>query len=410
LLAIKRPRLLALVAPMSAGLWGDDPFGPRGVVYPQSDEDGRIASGSSTMKGTAATQTPASAGPPPRSRLRRFVLLAGLAAAGFVAAFGLAKLTQPSAPPGMVRVPGGEFTMGTDSEAGWPDEKPAHRVRVSAFWLDETEVTNAQFRAFVEATNYVTTAEKPVDPDTVVRQMPPGTPPPPKERLAPGSLVFTPTAGPVNLKDWAQWWRWTPGACWKHPEGPGSTIDGKDDHPVVHISWDDATAYAQWAGKRLPTEAEWECAARGRLEKKLYAWGDEKPGAGGKWQANIWQGAFPYQNTALDGFERTAPVKSYKGNDYGLHDMAGNVWEWCSDWYDHGLYRTRAGDGATVNPSGPERSSNPGRPYTPERVQRGGSFLCSDVYCTRYRPSARHGCSPDTGMSHVGFRCAKSID
>ena len=364
------------------------------------------------MKETAATRARAGSGSPPRSqtRLRRFALLAGLAATGFVAAFGLAKLIQPSAPPGMVRVPGGEFTMGTDSEAGWPDEKPAHRVRVNAFWMDETEVTNAQFRAFVEATNYVTTAEKPVDLDAILRQMPPGTPPPPKERLVPGSLVFTPTAGPVDLKDWSQWWKWTPGACWKHPEGPGSTIDGRDDHPVVHVSWDDATAYAKWAGKRLPTEAEWERAARGGSEKKLYAWGDEKPGAEGKWRANIWQGAFPYQNSALDGFERTAPVKSYTPNGYGLHDMAGNVWEWCSDWYDHNLYRTRAGDARTVNPSGPERSSNPARPFTPERVQRGGSFLCSDVYCTRYRPSARHGCSPDTGMSHVGFRCAKSIE
>ncbi len=345
----------------------------------------------------------------PKRRIPRFVLLAALAAGGFAAAFGLAKLIQHRlAPPGMVWIPGDEFTMGTDSDLGWSDEKPAHRVKVDGFWMDETEVTNAQFRAFVEATGYVTTAERPVDAEAILRQMPPGTPAPPPERLAPGSLVFTPTAGPTNLKDFSQWWRWTPGACWRHPEGPGSTTDGKDDHPVVHVSWDDAAAYAKWAGKRLPTEAEWEFAARGGLDGKPYVWGDEKPGAAGKWQANLWQGEFPHKNAALDGFERTAPVRSYPPNGFGLHDMAGNVWEWCADWYDRDLYRKRAGKGVVVNPPGPDRSSNPARPFTPERVQRGGSFLCNDAYCTRYRPGARHGCSPDTGMSHVGFRCAKS--
>ena len=347
--------------------------------------------------------------PRPGPRVPRGVLLAALAAAGFAAAFGLARLIQHgSAPAGMVWVPGGEFTMGTDSDLGWPDEKPAHRAKVDGFWMDETEVTNAQFRAFVEATGYVTTAEKPVDAEAILRQLPPGTPAPPPERLAPGSLVFTPTAGPVKLNDFSQWWTWTPGACWRHPEGPGSTTDGKEHHPVVHVSWDDATAYAKWAGKRLPTEAEWEFAARGGLDGRPYAWGDEKPGAGGTWQANLWQGEFPHRNAALDGFERTAPVRSFAPNGYGLHDMAGNVWEWCADWYDRDLYRKRAGKGVIINPAGPDRSSNPARPFTPERVQRGGSFLCNDAYCTRYRPSARHGCSPDTGMSHVGFRCAKS--
>jgi formylglycine-generating enzyme required for sulfatase activity len=363
------------------------------------------------MKGTVTTRAAASHAPPTQSRprIRRLAVLAGLAVGGFAAAFGLAKLTQhESAPSGMVWIPGGEFTMGTDSDIGWPDEKPAHRVKVDGFWMDETEVTNAQFRKFVQATGYVTTAEKPVEAEAILRQMPPGTPAPPPEKLVPGSLVFTPTASPVDLRDWSQWWKWTPGACWKHPEGRGSTIDGKDDHPVVHVSWDDAIAYCKWAGKRLPTEAEWEFAARGGLEKKPYVWGDEKPGAGGKWQANIWQGEFPYKNTALDGFERTAPARSFEPNGYGLYDMAGNVWEWCSDWYDRDLYRNRAGKGVIVNPAGPDRSSNPARPYTPERSQRGGSFLCADSYCTRYRPSARHGCSPDTGMSHVGFRCAKS--
>jgi sulfatase modifying factor 1 len=311
------------------------------------------------------------------------------------------------APAGMVWVPGGEFTMGTDSDLGWPDEKPAHRVRVRGFWMDEAEVSNAQFAKFVAATGYVTTAERPVDPDLILRQLPPGTPAPPPERLAPGSLVFTPPPGPVDLRDPTRWWTWTPGACWKRPEGRASNLDGRENHPVVHVSWDDAVAFAKWAGKRLPTEAEWEFAARGGLDGKSYVWGDERP-SDTAIHANIWQGAFPYRNMALDGYARTAPVKSYRPNGYGLHDTAGNVWEWCADWYDRDLYKRRAGKGTVLDPVGPERSSNPARPYTPERVQRGGSFLCSDEYCTRYRPSARHGCSPDTGMSHVGFRCVKS--
>jgi formylglycine-generating enzyme required for sulfatase activity len=274
--------------------------------------------------------------------------------------------------------------------------------------MDETEVTNAQFRRFAEATGYVTTAEKTPKVEDILSQMPPGTPPPPKEKLVPGSLVFVPASGPVKLNDFSQWWHWTPGANWRHPEGPGSGIEGKEEHPMVHVSWDDAVAYAKWAGKRLPTEAEWEFAARGGLENKPYAWGDEKPGAGGKWQCNIWQGEFPHRNTALDGHERTAPVKSYSPNGHGVYDMAGNVWEWCADWYQRDLYRHRAGKGVTVNPAGPERSRDPQHPFMKQRVQRGGSFLCNDSYCSRYRPSARHGCSPDTGMSHVGFRCVMS--
>jgi formylglycine-generating enzyme required for sulfatase activity len=307
----------------------------------------------------------------------------------------------------MVWIPGGEFTMGTDSELGWPDERPAHRVRVDGFFMDETDVTNAQFREFVEATGYVTTAEKPPDEEEIMRQVPPGTPRPPKEKLVPGSLVFTPTSGPVGLQDFSQWWRWTPGADWKHPEGPDSDIDGKDDHPVVHVSWDDAVAYAKWAGKRLPTEAEWEFAARGGLDNKPYVWGDDPP-ADTNIRANIWQGHFPYENTAKDGYLRTSPVKAFPPNGYGLYDMSGNVWQWCSDWYDRELYRKRAGKGVTANPKGPDRSLDPQRPFMPQRVQRGGSFLCHDSYCSRYRPSARHGCSYDSGMSHVGFRCVKS--
>ncbi len=350
---------------------------------------------------------------PKRARFFRVVFLLAIAGSAFLAAYWLTKLsTQGSLhrrPPGMVWIPGGEFTMGTDSDMGWPDEKPSHRVRVDGFWMDETEVTNAQFRAFVEATGYVTTAEKPPDLEEILKQSPPGTPPPAKEKMVPGSLVFKPTKRSVDLRDFAQWWHWTPGADWRHPEGPGSSLDGRDNHPVVHISWDDAAAYAKWAGKRLPTEAEWEFAARGGLDGKPYVWGDaplseEKP------QCNIWQGEFPHRNTVRDGYERTAPVKSYPPNGYGLYDMAGNVWEWCADWYDHQLYRHRAGQGVTINPIGPSRTIDSQRPFMPQRVQRGGSFLCNDRYCSRYRPSARHGCSPDTSMAHVGFRCVATDD
>ena len=317
--------------------------------------------------------------------------------------------TPPAPPAGMVRIPGGTFQMGTDDELGWADEKPAHRVRVDSFWIDETTVTNAQFRRFVEATGYVTTAEKPPDANELLRQLPPGTPVD-KGSLVPGSLVFVPTSVPVNVKGpeaYRQWWKWQPGANWRHPEGPDSNLDGKDEHPVVHVSWDDAVAYAKWAGKRLPTEAEWEFAARGGLDGKRYAWGDE-PFNEKKPQVKIWQGEFPWKNTASDGHPRTAPVKSYPPNGYGLYDMSGNVWEWCADWYDHDLYRRRAGQGVIDNPQGPARSYSPAHPYQPERAQRGGSFLCSDSYCARYRPSARQGCPPDTGMSHVGFRCVQS--
>jgi formylglycine-generating enzyme required for sulfatase activity len=310
----------------------------------------------------------------------------------------------------MVWIPGGEFTMGTDLDLGWVDEKPAHRVRVDGFWMDQTEVTNAQFRDFVKATGYATTAEKPPDVEEILRQLPPDTPPPPREKLVPGSLVFQPTVGKLlDFRDYSQWWHWTPGANWRHPEGPGSSLAGKDDHPVVHVSWDDAVAYARWAGKRLPTEAEWEFAARGGLEDKPYVWGDEKP-SDTRIFANVWQGEFPHQNTARDGFVRTAAVKSFAANGYDLFDMAGNVWEWCRDFYRVDLYRQRAGKGVIVNPAGPDSALDPRNPRAPSRVQRGGSFLCHESYCLRYRPSARHGCSPDTGMSHVGFRCVTTTE
>jgi formylglycine-generating enzyme required for sulfatase activity len=342
--------------------------------------------------------------------MKRIVTLLLLGTVAFAVAYASTRLFHlpPKAPPGMVWIPGGEFTMGTDSTLGWPDEKPAHRVRVDGFWMDETEVTNAQFQEFVEATGYVTTAEQPPSLDEIMRQMPPGTPPPPKEKLVPGSLVFQPTSGPVDTRDFSQWWYWTPGADWRHPEGPDSSIAGRDSYPVVQVSWDDAIAYANWAGKRLPTKAEWERAARGGLDSKLYTWGDE-PFSESKPQCNIWQGSFPWKNTAKDGFEGTAPVRSYAPNGYGLYDMAGNVWEWCADFYDSGLYGSRAAaQQIAVNPQA-QRSFNAANPFQVQRVQRGGSFLCNDSYCSRYRPSARHGCSPDTGMSHVGFRCVQDV-
>lgn len=306
----------------------------------------------------------------------------------------------------MVFIPGGEFVMGTNSELGWPEEQPAHRVVVDAFWIDSTEVTNAQFRKFVEATGYLTTAERVPDANELLRQLPPGTAAPPAEALVPGSLVFRMTPAPVPLDDYAQWWQWTPGACWRHPEGPESDLDGRDQHPVVHVSWEDATAYARWAGKRLPTEAEWEIAARGGLKNQPYVWGDVGP-ADALPPANLWQGIFPTVNSGADGFAGTAPVKSFSPNGFGVFDMAGNVWEWCADAYDATLYRTRAGERPTVNPFN-ERSRDPRNPRSSSRALRGGSYLCHDTYCSRYRPSARHGLAPDTGMSHVGFRCVKT--
>ena len=352
------------------------------------------------------------AAPPPkraRPRLQRIAILAVMGLGGFAIAFGAVKLLQQqSTPPGMVWIPGGEFTMGTDSELGHFAEKPAHRVRVDGFFMDETDVTNAQFRSFAEATGYLTTAERTPTLDEIMRHAMPGATPPPPEKLVPGSLVFMPPDHPVSLNDVTQWQKWTPGANWRHPEGPGSTIEGHEDHPVVHVSWDDAKAYAAWAGKRLPTEAEWEFAARGGLEGKRYVWGDE-PFSDEYPQCNTFQGHFPDNNTAKDGYKRTSPVKAFPPNGYGLYDMAGNVWQWCDDWFLPDAYARVAGRGVLLNPTGPIASFDPlMRP--PERVQRGGSFLCCVGYCFNYRPSARLGCTPDTGMSHLGFRCVKSND
>ncbi len=309
----------------------------------------------------------------------------------------------------MVWVPGGEFTMGWDGPGGRYDERPAHRVRVDGFWMDATEVTNAQFRAFVEATGYVTTAERPPDWEELKRQLPPGTPKPPDDVLVPGSLVFETPRGAIDPQDYAQWWTWAPGASWRHPAGPGSTIDGKDDLPVVHVSWHDAQAYAQWAGKRLPTEAEWERAARFDHDGARYAWGDELA-PGGRHMANIWQGSFPQRDTAADGFAGAAPVKSFPPNALGLYDLAGNVWEWTADQFRPDTYKERAANlepgGCCVNPTGPDSTADPRNPFARDsRVHKGGSFLCHASYCESYRPSAKMGTPPDTGMSHLGFRC-----
>jgi formylglycine-generating enzyme len=318
-----------------------------------------------------------------------------------------ADATRRDGPAGMVWIPAGEFDMGSTHTLARPDEQPVHRVRVDGFWMDATEVTNAQFAAFVEATGYLTVAERPIDWEELKKQLPPGTPKPHDSQLQPGSLVFTPPAHPVDLRQSHRWWTWTIDANWRRPEGPGSSLEGREDHPVVHVAHEDAAAYAAWAGKRLPTEAEWEFAARGGLERRANVWGDEPVDAR---RANTWQGLFPSHNTAEDGFARAAPVGSYPANGYGLYDMAGNVWEWCSDRYRPDTYARQvlvSGRGAVIaNPAGPERSLDPRNPDAPDsRVQRGGSFLCNDSYCASYRPSARMAAPPDTGMQHLGFRC-----
>ncbi len=312
----------------------------------------------------------------------------------------------------MVWIPGGEFTMGSIDSLARPDEAPPHRVRVDGFWIDETEVTNAQFRAFVESTGYVTVAERAIDWEQMKTQVAPGTPRPPAEELLPGSLVFTPPAHAVDLRSHAAWWTWVTGASWRHPEGSASDLAGRDDHPVVHIAFEDAVAFATWAGKRLPTEAEWEFAARGGLDGTINVWGDQPVDAT---RCNIWDGEFPHRNTGEDGFVRTSPVRSFPPNGYGVFDMAGNVWEWCSDFYRPDTYRarqqTRSSGRVVDNPTGPTSSRDPRHPHEPElRVMRGGSFLCNDAYCASYRPSARMASAPDTGLSHTGFRCVKSAE
>ena len=350
--------------------------------------------------------------PPPAPRkAHRWLVAAGVAllvVAACAVGVGLAR-SRPSAPPPpapkagpppesetgeMVWIPGGAFRMGRDPGlcdsplccmAGVKDALPIHEVEIDGFWMDRTDVTNAQFQRFVRATGYKTVAERASD------------------GLPAGSFVFRPPDKVPDLKNPMLWWEFTPGADWRRPEGPGGSIDGRMDHPVVQVCWYDAVVYARWAGKRLPTEAEWEYAARDGLDGKRYAWGDElRPD--GKWRANIWQGDFPVRNTLDDGFRGTAPVGSFPPNGYGLYDMSGNVWQWCADWYRPDYYERSP----RRNPPGPDDSLDPNEPGVPKRVQRGGSFLCSDVYCQGYQPGSRGKGQPNSAASHIGFRCARS--
>ena len=321
---------------------------------------------------------------------------------------GLVGATQPAPckppQPGMVWIPGGSFRMGSNDH--YPEEAPVHRVTVDGFWMDKYPVTNTRFARFVRETGYVTVAERPPDPELY-----PGAPP---ENLVPSSLVFRKTKGRVDLKYINQWWAWTPGACWRHPEGPRSHINKRKHHPVVHIGYEDALAYAEWAGKTLPIEAEWEFAARGGLDGAAFTWGDEHiPEA--KPMANTWQGEFPWLNLVTDGFEGTSPVGSFPANGFGLYDMAGNVWDWTADWWTES-YPADADKPCCIphNPRGGniEQSYDPAAPQwrIPRKVVKGGSYLCAPNYCLRYRPAARRPQMIDTGTTHIGFRCVVRID
>ncbi|MGQ8336324.1 formylglycine-generating enzyme family protein [Sunxiuqinia sp. A32] len=309
----------------------------------------------------------------------------------------------------MVFINGGEFVMGGDSLWGRQDEFPHHKVQVSSFYMDVHEVTNRQFKEFADATGYITTAERKPDWEQLKQQVPPGTPKPDDSFFVAASLVFNPPNHAVSLDNPMIWWSWVAGADWKHPEGPEGSIAGKDDYPVVHVSWEDAVAYAKWAGKRLPTEAEWEYASRGGLPNSIYPWGDE-PITQGKTKANSWDGHFPNENTEEDGFARAAPVKQFDPNGYGLYDMGGNVWEWCSDWYHPDYYRECLNLGVVQNPEGPEQSFDPQEPYAQKKVTRGGSFLCNDQYCSGFRVAARMKTTWDTSLNHTGFRCVVSAN
>ncbi len=291
-------------------------------------------------------------------------------------------------------IPGGTFLMGGADEAS-PDSLPVHEVTVDSFWIDRTELTNEKYEAFVKATGYVTISEKKPKSEDF-----PGVP---KEKLVAGSVCFHAPKEDVPLDNPMAWWKYADGADWHHPDGPKSSLKDREKHPVVHMAWDDAVAYCKWAGKRLPTEAEWEYASRGGKQKQKFFWGDSQT-VDGKWMANAWQGKFPSRNTKDDGFLGTAPVGSFPANRYGLHDMAGNVWEWVSDWYRPDYYA----HSPAWNPQGPDDSLDPEEPGSKKRVLRGGSFLCSDQYCYRYTNAARNKGATDTGANHIGFRCAKT--
>ena len=297
----------------------------------------------------------------------------------------------------MAWIPGGKFLMGSDHH--YPEEAPAHKVSVDGFWMDICTVTNREFACFVEKTGYVTSAERPAIPEDYPGALP--------EMLAPSSVVFVKPRGRVDLRNTHNWWTYVQGADWRHPQGPGSSIDGLDDHPVVHVAFEDAEAYAAWAQKDLPTEAEWEFAARGGLDAADYVWGDEME-PGGQHFANIWQGEFPWQNLREDDFEGTSPVTAFPANGYGLHDMAGNAWQWTTDWYrEHGKIDSPCC--TLANPRGAKRdeSYDPSQPQIriPRKVMKGGSHLCAPNYCRRYRPAARMAQPVDTSTSHLGFRC-----
>jgi formylglycine-generating enzyme len=312
------------------------------------------------------------------------------------------------APQGMAWIPGGEFSMGAQNPPDMDDvgmkatldSRPVHRVYIDGFFMDKTDVTNAQFEAFVKATGYVTVAErKPRAEDY------PGAPP---ENLVAGSVIFAPPDHPVSLNDYFQWWTYVAGANWRHPLGPKTNIIGKGNYPAVHIAYEDALAYAKWAGKRLPTEAEWEFAARGGLAGKPYVWGDEfRPK--GKWMANTHEGHFPDKDTGEDGYSGIAPVAKFPANKYGLFDMAGNVWQWTSDWYRPDYYQKLEANGVARNPQGPDSAYDPSEPGHSKKAQRGGSFLCTDQYCSRYIVGTRGKGDVDTGTNHLGFRCVMSV-
>jgi formylglycine-generating enzyme required for sulfatase activity len=313
-----------------------------------------------------------------------------------------------SAPAGMAWIPGGEFSMGANNPPDMDDvgmkatldARPIHRVYVDGFYMDKTDVTNAEFARFVKATGYVTVAErKPKAEDF------PGAPP---ENLVAGSVVFAAPDHPVSLNNYLQWWTYIPGANWRHPIGPDSDIKGKDNYPVVQIAYEDAQAYAKWVGKRVPTEAEWEFAARGGLAGKPFVWGDEfRPM--GKWMANTHQGHFPDKDAGEDGYMGISPVAKFAANGYGLYDMAGNVWQWTSDWYRPDYYRQLAEGGVARNPQGPDSAYDPSEPGQPKKAQRGGSFLCTDQYCSRYILGTRGKGEVSTGTNHLGFRCVKNV-